>query len=92
MKPKEQAEINTQKVRDTIMQKTDVVPIEVTARLCSASMALKDVMDLQTGDVLLLEQKTGEPLTLLFNDRAGFKGYPVQSSGKYAILLAPTKK
>jgi flagellar motor switch protein FliM len=91
MKSGSQTKIEGQDVYNAIMQKAHKVPVEVTAQLCSASMKLDDIMSLNAGDVLLLEHKIREPLWLLFNGRKGFKGHPAKSSGKYAVVIAPTQ-
>lgn len=85
-----QPEVGAEKMYNAIMQKAHKVPIEVTAQFCSASITLNDIMSLNAGDVILLEQKVHEPVKVLFNGREGFTGYPAQSSGKYAIVIAPT--
>jgi flagellar motor switch protein FliM len=89
MKSGPESEVSDEKTYSAIMQKAHKVPIEVTAQLCSASMTLNDIMSLSSGNVLLLEQKVRDPLKVLFNGRKGFMGYPSQSSGKYAVVIAP---
>ena len=84
-----QSEAGPEKTYNAIMQKAHKVPIEVTAELCSASITLNDMMSLSAGDVILLDQKVQEPINVLFNGREGFTGYPAQSSGKYAVVIAP---
>jgi flagellar motor switch protein FliM len=89
MKSGPEPEVSNEKTSSAIMQTAHKVPIEVTAELCSAAMTLNDIMSLSAGDVLLLEQKVRDPLKVLFNGREGFTGYPAQSSGKYAVVIAP---
>lgn len=83
------AERTLQKLTKTIMTNVHKVPIEVTARMCTASIELDDVMNLRSGDLLLLERKIAEPLEVLLNDQKCFKAYPATLAGKYALVIAP---
>lgn len=89
MKPGPGPKVSEEKIYSAIMHTAHKVPIEVTAELCSAAMTLNDIMSLSVGDVLLLEQKVRDPIKVLFNGREGFTGHPAQSSGKYAVVIAP---
>ena len=76
-----------QEMSNTIMQHAHKALVEVTARLCSTSIKLNDVMNLSTGDIVMLNKKTNEPLDVLLNQRDCFRAYPASASGKYAIVM-----
>jgi len=76
-------------ITNRIMRNLDKVPINLTARLCSAAIELDDVMNLRAGDVLLLPKKTSQPLELLLNDNKTFNAFPAAFCGKYAAVIAP---
>lgn len=76
-----------QEMSNMIMQHAHKALVEVTARLCSTSIKLDDVMNLSTGDIVMLNKKTNEPLDVLLNQRNCFRAYPATASGKYAIVI-----
>lgn len=78
-----------QQITKTIMNNVNKVPIEVKARMCTASIELDDVINLKPGDLLLLERKIAEPLEVLLNNRQCFKAFPATLTGKYAIVITP---
>ncbi len=67
------------------------VRLPVTARL-EAPTALRDVMALEPGDVLLTNQSVDEPLAILVGGQAVFRGYPAQSGGAYALQVSEVDK
>ena len=83
------ADQRMQQLTKTIMASVNKVPIEVKARMCTASIELDDVMNLRPGDLLLLERKIAEPLEVLLNDQKCFKAYPATLAGKYALVITP---
>ncbi|MHC5060371.1 MAG: FliM/FliN family flagellar motor switch protein [Planctomycetota bacterium] len=80
-------QLTDQNARNLIMRHIYEVPVDVSVRLTSASMNLSDIMNLDVGDVLLLEKKINEPSDVLLNDRTCLRGYPATSSGKYAVVI-----
>lgn len=83
------AERALQQLTKTIMTNVNKAPIRVTARMCTSSIELDDVINLQPGDMLLLEKKIGEPFDVLLNNQRCFKAFPATLSGKYALVITP---
>jgi len=59
IKTESEQQLTNADTRNIIMHHIYEAPIDVTARLSSASMCLSDIMNLCVGDVLLLEKKNG---------------------------------
>ena len=66
------------------------MPLSLTAQLAKTKLFLKDVMDLQVNDVVLLDKTIMEPVEILFEDRTIFNGRPVQLDGNHAVLIEQT--
>jgi len=56
--------------------------------LAASQLAMRDVMALGEGDVLLLEAGLGDPVELTCGGRSIAWGYAAQSDGRYAIRVA----
>ena len=63
------------------------IPISITTQLASTSFALKEIMNLQVDDVLLLDKKVDEPVELIVNGRSFCHGWLAKSAGKYAVAI-----
>lgn len=50
------------------------VPVRATARLGTATVRVRDVMNFAPGDVLVLDQSPGDPLQLMIEGTAKFEG------------------
>lgn len=87
IKPQVKQQLTNEGVHKLIMSHMYEAPINVNAQLCSASMAIGDIMNLSVGDVLLLGKKIDEPANVLLNNRTCFRGYPAASFGKYAVVI-----
>ena len=85
-------DLSAQSISNMIMQRMHNIPISVTSQICSASISLNDLMNLNKGDVLLLNKKISEPFDILLNDHSSLKGYLASSHGKYAMAIAAPEK
>jgi len=63
------------------------VPVDVTAKLASAALTFEELMNLQPGDVVLLDRKVDEPIEVLAGDKLALYGRPAKSGGKYAVVI-----
>jgi len=45
------------------------VPLQVTVRLGSTRLALRELLELEVGSVLLLDREVGEPAEIMVGDR-----------------------
>ena len=62
-----------------------VGPLEV--KLGAARLTLRDVLALEPGDVVVLDQRTDEPVEIALQGRTILHGHPVQCAGRYAAQI-----
>jgi flagellar motor switch protein FliN/FliY len=70
------------------------VSVAVEARLGRTTMAIRDILALQTGSVVKLDLKMNEPLELWLNDAVVARGEIVAVDDNFGVRvteLAPTK-
>ncbi|MCJ7730530.1 MAG: FliM/FliN family flagellar motor switch protein [Sedimentisphaerales bacterium] len=70
-----------------ILEHIRAAPVPVTVRLASTAISLKEVMNLQPGDILLLDKKIDEPVELVVGGRTVCRGQPAKSAGEYAMAV-----
>ena len=63
------------------------VAIPITAQLASATLNFEQIMSLKANDILLLNKGIDEPVELIVENRALFRGNIAQTSGKYAVVV-----
>ncbi len=63
------------------------MPVCITAQLDSIVLTLEEIMNLEVGDILLLDKKVNEPIELITSGRAALLGRPAKSAGKHAVLI-----
>ncbi len=62
-------------------------PVTLTAVLGNTDMKVRNLLNIETGDVLLLGKAIDARMDLLINKRPKMKGYVGISSGKYAVKI-----
>ncbi len=83
----------TQKqILDLIMKSLHKAPMEITARIISQNIKLQDLLDLQKGDLLVLNKRAVEPIEILLNNQQCMYAYPAAASGRYAVLIKEMDK
>ncbi len=70
-----------------LMEHVHQMPVSVTARLASTRLSFEEVLDLASGDVLLIDKPLDEPVELIINNQTVFRGRPAQSTGQYAVFI-----
>lgn len=63
------------------------IPLEVTVRLGSARMPIKDLLELGAGSVIELDRAAGDPLEVLVNNKLVARGEAVVVNEKFGIRL-----
>jgi flagellar motor switch protein FliM len=62
-------------------------PLRVTVRLGTASITVRDVVDFAPGDLILLDQRPGDPLDCFVEGYLKFQGSPGVSKGNHACRV-----
>ncbi len=73
--------------RGALLTKLQETSAEVCGVLGSTTMTMREVLDLQPGDVIQLDQTVGTPLTITVNGRKWFYGVPGTRKNKMAIRI-----
>ena len=79
--------LSPQETSRLILRRMEDVLVEVTTRICRASMPLEELMGLSAGDVLVLNKKTNEPVEVLLNGESCLKAWPAQTQNRWAIVV-----
>ena len=80
--------LSPENVTKAMLGHTHRVPVPITARLASTVLTLEEIMGLHAGDILLLNKKATEPLELIIEGQATFRGRPAKSDGMHAVVIA----
>ena len=70
-----------------LMEHLYQMPVTISARLASTRLSFEDALDLEPGDVLLIDKPLDEPVELIINNQTVFRGRPAQSAGQYAVFM-----
>ena len=74
-------------VSKAIIRHLNEMPVLVTGQLASAVLTFKEILDLQTDDILVLDKRIDQPAELIVGDRTFYYGCPAKSAGKYAVTI-----
>ena len=72
------------------------IPIEITVRLGSTKMLIKELLQLGQGSVVELDKLAGEPMEILANNRLVARGEVVVVNERFGIrltdIMSPTER
>ena len=74
-------------ISKAILGKMQQMPVSITAQLASTVLTLEEALNLEVGDILLLDKKVNEPIELITSGRTALLGRPAKSAGKYAVVI-----
>lgn len=80
--------LSAEDVRRALLGHLEQASVIATAELGNAAVTMREIMSLETGDVVLIQKKVGEPMELAVQGRKVLSGFPVKSSGRYAVRVA----
>lgn len=63
------------------------ITLDLRIEVGSAKMKISELMDLDNGSIIQLNQKTNEPLLIYANDKPILKGQIISAHGKYHIRV-----
>lgn len=75
------------RVRGSLQRHLEETPITLRVVLGKTRLTLRELLSLEPGDVLQLEQRVDEPLAVEVGERPFFLGSPGEASGRLAIRL-----
>jgi len=74
-------------ISKAILGKMQQMPVSITAQLASTVLTLEEALNLEVGDIFLLDKKVNEPIELITSGRTALLGRPAKSAGKYAVVI-----
>jgi flagellar motor switch protein FliM len=63
------------------------IPVTVSVRLASVALRFDEALDINQGDILLLDKNTDEAIDLIVDNRTILRGRPAKSDGRYAVCV-----
>ena len=80
-------EFSADDISKAILGKMQQMPVSITAQLASTVLTLEEALNLEVGDIFLLDKKVNEPIELITSGRTALLGRPAKSAGKYAVVI-----
>ncbi|MEX0886852.1 MAG: flagellar motor switch protein FliM [Phycisphaeraceae bacterium] len=77
-----------EQLRDRVAQHLEAARVDVNAVLANTTIKLTDLVNLQTGDLILTDKPASAPLTLTVGNRRKFIGHLGQFKGNRAFKVA----
>jgi flagellar motor switch/type III secretory pathway protein FliN len=82
--------LSQENISKMIMEHFEKTSVYVTAQLGQTELSFEDMMNLQVDDILLLDKKVTDCVELVVEGRTFCYGWPVQSSGMFAVAVSET--
>ena len=76
-----------EQTRTDLLGHVRCVPVSATLRLGHASVPMRDVMDLEPGDVMLLQQRIDQPAEVVLQGKVVLLADPVTCQGRYGAQI-----
>ncbi|MHC4616178.1 MAG: FliM/FliN family flagellar motor switch protein [Planctomycetota bacterium] len=84
--------LSDEDISKAIQEQLEQIQVSVTAQLASTMFTLEEIMNLQIGDILLLEKEINESVELIVEGQSVLRGRPAKSAGRYAVVISENTK
>ncbi|AQT66931.1 flagellar motor switch protein FliM [Anaerohalosphaera lusitana] len=88
----EQKNLTAKQIQDLIVGHLNNIPLEMECQLGTASAAVADLMTVEEGDVLVLDQTVDAPVELKIDGSVFYHGKLGQSMNRYAVTITDIVK
>ncbi len=85
--PQADASIPEKDIPRVMQENLSDLPVEITIELGQTLFNFGRIMDLQAGDILMLDKMINESAEVIVDGKTIFRGLPAQSDGKYAAVI-----
>ena len=85
--PEIKSDFSSEELYHAMLEHVKQMSITLIARLDCSMFSFRQVMNLKSGDVLLLDKRVDEPVNVLAQDHKVFEGSCAKFSGKYAVVI-----
>jgi len=82
--------LTPEQAKNAMLEYAKQLPVLVTARFPSTELTLEQILTLQKGDILMLDNKVTDPLELVVEGKPRYLAQPVKSDGKLAARIIRT--
>ncbi|MBP9015844.1 MAG: flagellar motor switch protein FliM [Candidatus Atribacteria bacterium] len=79
-------------IQEKVKKRINQVRLPVTVELGKASITLKELLNLEIGDVVVLDKRVGEPLDVLVGEKTKMKGMPGRVNRRLAIKITEVEE
>ncbi len=79
--------LSSEQIKGIVMEHIHDIPVSITAELGKVKVDFGAIMSLEVDDILILDKKVTEPVSLLINGRAFRAGRMAQFEGHYAVSV-----
>lgn len=76
-----------QQNKEAMLEHINEIPVSSTAKFACAELTFEQILTLQSGDVLLLNKKIGDPLELIIHGQSRYRAQPAKYEGKLAVIV-----
>lgn len=83
---------SSEDIRQDMLAHVKSVPIEVKVRLGTVNLSMRDLVSLESGDVVLLQRPIEEPIDVIVSGKAVMSGQPVRHHGWYGLQILRVKE
>jgi len=74
-------------ISNAILRQLEQSRVCVDAQLASVALTFEQIMNLGTGDVLMLDRRIEEPIEVVLDGQTVLRGMPAKTGGKYAVVI-----
>ncbi len=78
---------NPKDTHNAILDHLKEIPVPITAALASTELSFEQILSIQPGDILLLEKKINEPISIVITGQERFYGRLAKSNNKLAAVI-----
>ncbi len=79
--------IKPKQIQNAMLNNFYNMPVTIEMQLSKVNLNFKQIMDLEAGDVLLLDKMAGEAADIIVEGRKLLSGWPAKSGGNYAAVI-----
>ncbi|MHC4570547.1 MAG: FliM/FliN family flagellar motor switch protein [Planctomycetota bacterium] len=84
---KADSKFSAEDISKAILGHLQQMMVSITAQLASTVLSFEEIVNLQAGDILLLEKGIDETAELLVEGKTLFRGRPAKSAGRHAVVI-----
>ncbi|MCD4831052.1 MAG: FliM/FliN family flagellar motor C-terminal domain-containing protein [Anaerohalosphaeraceae bacterium] len=83
----DEVKLSPKQNKNAVLNNFHNMPITVKAQLTKINLNFGQIMDMEIGDVLLLDKMAGDPADIIVEEQTLLSGWPAKSGGNYAIVI-----